>query len=1299
MSRRLYPYTQWPAQFKTDGTAQGSQRYTALDPAYFKPDDLSTEQLLSLVASLAKNLKFSSRDDTGDDSWHKLFYNSELVVLAQIAATDTQRLQRNWAALQQQGSRRQLNFLLTLLEQGIQWYQQLVAAGSSAALLLADKLASRWQSQLATPLTVLAEKSPQLAKLKSYFPLPEYTVASLPAGQALQRAFSAVVQLCRYLQQETASQLHKLMLSGHNEPALALLLTFLKLLQPGQQQLNTLTARHQAFYYDECLKMSWQSGQAAAFWLSLRLTAGQAGQTLPQHSRFSAGKGGDGKPQLFSSIAPQSLRDVQVSQLYHFSLLHSRRISPECELGFVSRIYSMAGTGIPETARPLFVADDDTERVPGFTLSSPTLTLSEGERDIELQLALAPADDLAVRLTAILQQELEWPQRLEQAVVRIQRTLPQTAAPYTDTDINALALKLPQLPALSPQQRWLPVYLQVLLQQAERCTDLDSFCRLFGMLFSYHLLGGNELITQDERQQLLEKANMLALRQGALHRVAGMKSLIMDDRLTVFDRYCAEMFSVSISTAAGYVAVPVCRIQPLGTDQPGLRLRLKLNSSFAAVCGITADSQPALQLLLNPRSRLCAYSLLSRFDLIHCHLSVNVTDARQLVLSNQLGPLDNTQPFWPFGPVPLQGHYLLFNHPDWQQKKLQRLELQLQWAELPADNSGFTGYYAGYGEDISNGSFKAAAALLKEGKWQPLAEQQQGSAFRLFSSEKGTERLLPTTRLCFENINDYSLTAAQAQRPYQPSDSSGFFRLALSHPAMAFGHQRYGTALSETVLYNARHKKAKPQPNAPYVPKIALISASYQASCDLYPGRDPQPGSQERLYQLYPFGQRQSYPATRRQSLRLLPVFSHQAYLFIGLQGDVSAGLLSLLFDIDPARGSSNSVPENRLSWHYLHHDVWHALPAQAVLADSTRGLTCPGQVLLQLPQALSLQHQLMPSGSGWLRICSPEHSRRYGNVHRVLPNAVQVRAENNSMATGGLETIAIPDAAGWQLQGGTLNAAVAAVLPARSGQATQQPGQRRQRIAERLSHKQRACTAWDYERLVLQAFPQLAKVKCFANASVDDDSSAPGQLKLQSGRLLLVVLGQPSLCQHDSCERVLVSGQLLREIRQFVAGIASPFARIEVSNPGFERLQVRCAVKMHSALHSGDGLRQLQQALSDYLCPWHNSGMAAQFGWQLRPQLLLSFVRQLPYVDFVTDFSVLHISEYGNRQYQLRDSAAEDRELVLHPQRPWNLLTPVRQHALQLLADVRPVQPEVTGVGELEIGQTFIIGQGKQHG
>lgn len=1254
MSNKPDATPNWPAQFYTDGTLQSAQRYAPLQPGYFQMDELNTNQLISLTAALAQQIRFVSASDEVNQSaakkthssanhdsgnaeqrnWQLLFQQSELVTLAQIAALDLAGLQRDWLALSEQPKRRQLQFVQRLLLQFNHWYQQLLDAGSDAALLLADKLSTSWQLHLAAVLPPLPDAA--LSQPNSLFTLAPAQATPQQAGSdALAHCWGAALQLGRYLQQESEARLAPLWQSGQTEPALALLLAFLKLYQTRQQQLNQLTARHLAFYYDDCLKMPLQQAVRQRLWLSLPLQAQAKPMSLAANTLFSAGKDSNGKALLFQSLQPQWLNKVQVQQLCSVSLLSSKRISPEYELGFVSRMYSSAHNAAPDSPQPLFIADDKVARLPGFAIESAALALSEGERSIDVQLTLAVADELRA-------------------------------------DFNQL----------------LPLLLQ--------CQQLSRFYALFGLLFSYYLFGPEHWLSYADKARLQQKAKTLCLAHGDAQSYSCIVQLLQDDRMTVFYRYCSNLFLLRLSTAEGYSEVSEYSLQPLGGTEPGLLLSCQLSSSFAPLIA-NAQGLASMQLLLNPGAKLCGYTLCSQFDLVHCRLDVSVRGAGQLNLANQQGPLDGSKPFWPFGPVPGRGSYLLFNHADWQHKQLLALELELHWAQLPDHSNGFAGHYAGYSEPgnpsqpaIGNQSFTAQLDLLDNGQWQTLTEQaQHRSECALFANQAGSERLAQRQQLVFNDVRAFRLSRAQAGVSYQNSATEGFFRLQLCQPAMAFGHSRYATALSSALLYNARHKTPQPLPLAPYAPQLQRFSLNYRARADIYTRQDPAPGSQERLIQLYPFGQRQSYPSDERSAVRLLPYFAHQAYVCMGLSGDDISGQLSLLFDIEPAQGSSDTVPENALQWQYLHNDQWQDLPRQALLSDSSFGLTCSGVVLLQLPHRLQQQHQLMPAGLGWLRLCCSAHSRRYGRLRRILTNAVPVEAVDPQQQLSAQQlAAAVP--LQWQCQRKLPGLAqLDYLLPLQNAGQQESDSARVQRIAERLSHKQRACTPYDYERLVLQAFPQLAKVKCFANANLQ-------QAQLTAGRLLLVVLAKVPQCQHQRCGQALVSGELLRQIKHYVSQLASPFAAVEVANPGFEQLQVRCAVKLNSLHQSGDGLQLLQQQLSDYLCPWTNDGQSARFGWELRPQLLQSFIQQRPYIDYVTDFSVLHISEFGSRQYRMLDSAcfSAAQQPVLRPMRPWHLLEPARQHALQLINQSQPITAQPTGVSELEIGQTFIISQ-----
>jgi len=65
---------------------------------------------------------------------------------------------------------------------------------------------------------------------------------------------------------------------------------------------------------------------------------------------------------------------------------------------------------------------------------------------------------------------------------------------------------------------------------------------------------------------------------------------------------------------------------------------------------------------------------------------------------------------------------------------------------------------------------------------------------------------------------------------------------------------------------------------------------------------------------------------------------------------------------------------------------------------------------------------------------------------------------------------------------------------------------------------------------------------------------------RLRPGALLIVVIPYQ---ERDSAVHMqpLVDRLLLQEIQAYARSLASPFARIEVRNPEYEQIQIRCAV------------------------------------------------------------------------------------------------------------------------------------------
>jgi hypothetical protein len=170
------------------------------------------------------------------------------------------------------------------------------------------------------------------------------------------------------------------------------------------------------------------------------------------------------------------------------------------------------------------------------------------------------------------------------------------------------------------------------------------------------------------------------------------------------------------------------------------------------------------------------------------------------------------------------------------------------------------------------------------------------------------------------------------------------------------------------------------------------------------------------------------------------------------------------------------------------------------------------------------------------------------------------------------------------------------------------------------------------------------------------------------------------------------------------VQRLSSPLATSEVRNPAYEQVQVRCSVKFRSDSMGGHNINRLDKAIADYLCPWERIGYKARFGWSIRQKDVESYIRGLEYVEYVTDFSMLHITEDGRGGYHLFDSARENssnakrnsgesnREALIRCRYPWSLAIPAKHQFIEIIDTSSPIAAAVTGVNELEIGGTFII-------
>jgi len=397
----------------------------------------------------------------------------------------------------------------------------------------------------------------------------------------------------------------------------------------------------------------------------------------------------------------------------------------------------------------------------------------------------------------------------------------------------------------------------------------------------------------------------------------------------------------------------------------------------------------------------------------------------------------------------------------------------------------------------------------------------------------------------------------------------------------------------------------------------------------------------------------------------------------------------------------SERVIRQKLHWFYLSANQWVPLSDRQIISDSTQGFMTSGIVTLYIPASINRENTVMPDGLCWLRVSAETDLEKFCSLYSIYAQGIKVvRSVNQDEADGSHNSIFKPVPPGsikqpqqsipgldsvWQVQASM------------GGKSAEDKEALRIRMSERVWHKNRMIQPVDYERMILEHFPQLYKVKCFANLLPEHETiTQQVSPRIRTGHVTLALLPYPDYRRHQD-GRLWVSGHLVSEVQEFVTRYTSPFVTVHFVNPVYETVQVRCTVKLKRKRSAGKLIEQLNEAISAFVSPWDDAtGYTAHFGWRISKHEVQSYIQQLDYIDRVTNFSLLRITPQGKALYALTDSAAEDRTSKgfseITPQYPWGIAVPMRQHFIEVDDSFDMIDPQVTGLGELEIGSTFII-------
>lgn len=1162
----------------------------------------------------------------------------------------------------------------------------------------------------------------------------------------LRRAAYEFINAFEHLKSECRSLLPLSLKTQSHDPAVSLFITFLKLFRYAQDKANDFTQRHLDFYYQDILKTELRPRRLEAVVLDFSIATGGEPVFIGEGQKFLCGKDENLRDIVFSTTQDLTVTDIEVAALYTLRFDREPMITPECDMHFVTRINKQS---IPQpqseapvsqqTGWSLFgdvtgAREQGCEGLAdlqiGLAVTSKVLFLEEGDRRIELEIGLVRSvkpvssymealenarsrtefiQGLHAMLLGWLSSEEhqnwelavpgEFVDNVRENAIALDARFPPVIQSYArehDEQLESCAGMLLQTIAAIKNNRdkSLPY-----LNQLRYAENEQEFREGLGALVIHFLLEGGDLSGLftggvDSRARVL----------GCEKSLDSIKRELGVGRERLLKKYFGTAFVLHLSTASGWLRIDRYDVLYTGNEEIGLKLVLGLTADAPAVTGCVGDIHgnqwdtdlPILKLTINPEASLNVYSLLEPFCLDRVTINAGVTGARNIVAYNNISQLDPSKPFYPFGPTPTTSSYLALASPEAAKKLVSEFTIHLHWGDLPSGEEGFDGHYEGYSSKFRNSSFTARVNVLSNGSWQPQSSAQIQTAPLFVARGKKLQEHQVIKVQSAEYLRPVELDTTETELDLGLRTRNGFIKLTLASPEAGFGHQEFPLKLSETLESNAKKRRVTKKnklPRSPYTPLLNKLSVDYKATAILNINSTSSSDNirhPDKLFRLHAFGAERVSPNGGNRSVRFFKPFDQDGNLLIALSGSRLQGTTTLYFSLSDDSRRSRSGNSAILDWSYLGHTGWIALSAERIIVDETKGFLCSGIVILDLPSDLVKGRSDMQGNHFWLKIATDSPSASFSSLRSIRTHAVAL--ERSAEDGASFDAQGSEDSLRWQPRKSIPGLARISQPDAFFDIGKQES--RRQlntRMSERLRHRSRAVTSWDYERLVLERFPMVGKVLCLPNRSTARSVDSPGSL-------LLVVTPRIQNPQAVVGKTPRLSAVHLNDIKDYVAGLGSPFATIEVTNPSYEWVQVRCAVVLEKFAAGGLFTEQLNEDIGRYLNPWDNTGYGLKFCQPVKREDLYSYIYNLNYVRYVTDFSMLHINRNEAGYYYLGDSVKN--EIIdgeapdIIPNLQWSLIVPLQRHHIEIIREVQPKAPDITGIRDLEVGSTFIIGE-----
>lgn len=682
-----------------------------------------------------------------------------------------------------------------------------------------------------------------------------------------------------------------------------------------------------------------------------------------------------------------------------------------------------------------------------------------------------------------------------------------------------------------------------------------------------------------------------------------------------------------------------------------------------------SSDQPIIRFLIHTENEKGHYLFRNLVTKTISNINVNVAvnDIKSVPIENDNGLLNADKPFYPFTAQPTTGSSFLISYPEIFSKKWKNIDVTINWKNTPAS---FATHYAAYkktylepiGKSISidptadlivdsDAYFQATVSVLDKEDWTA-----QSKDLILFSNKNGPYQ------------THFSLT----EKDYN-IDKNGPVRLTLNQ---SFLHDLY------PKIYMLAIMSKNPEtliPNEAYTPLAESISLNYTAEeTTNFTHQTEQEYETERikLFQEAPFGQSEEHSYLKKRAKQknildanttiashLVPDYCNGGEFYIGLDEAEVTQQISLLFQI--LEGSENPQAKSftgkeKVHWFVLCDNQWKNIENE-LLANSIDNFLKSGILKFTIPKQATKNNTLLPGNLIWIKA---KMHKPYDAVSKVIDIKTQVVTAgfyNNENDLSHLEKGLPAETISKLIHRITQVKSVSQPFNSFGGKPEESDNTYYKRVSERLRHKNRAITLWDYEHLILQEFPEIFRVKCL-NHTNDASNSF-----LSPGDITLIVV--PDIIDKNVFDiyEPRVSRATLNKIQNYISNLNSMHVDTTVINPEYERVVVKLSVKFYEEYDENFYKKQLNEDISKFLSPWaFDTSQDILFGIELHRSTVIDYIEKLYYVDYLAELEMAKLddkTEPGNPNNQELEFLP-----VVSPSNPKRILVSVKNHIISTI-------------------------------